>query len=55
VDLRETINETKSPEASPWKSFHETHFNTLYFNNYNSLTAKPMALNFWEELLHLLN
>ncbi len=25
------------------------------FNNCNSLTAKPMMLNFWEELLHLLN
>jgi hypothetical protein len=25
------------------------------FNNCNSLTAKSMALNFWEELLHLLN
>jgi hypothetical protein len=25
------------------------------FNNYNSLTVKPMTLNFWEEPLHLLN
>jgi len=25
------------------------------FNNCNSLTAKPMTLNFWEEFLHLLN
>jgi hypothetical protein len=33
VDLRETINQTKSPEASPWKSSHETHFNTLYFQH----------------------
>jgi hypothetical protein len=33
VDLREIINQTKSPEASPWKSFHETHFNTLYFQH----------------------
>jgi hypothetical protein len=33
VDLRETINQTKSPEASPWKSFHETLFNTLYFQH----------------------
>jgi hypothetical protein len=33
VDLRETINQPKSPEASPWKSFHETLFNTLYFQH----------------------
>jgi hypothetical protein len=33
VDLREIINQTKSPEAFPWKSFHENHFNTLYFQH----------------------
>jgi hypothetical protein len=33
VDLREKINLTKSPEVSPWKSFHETLFNTLYFQH----------------------
>jgi hypothetical protein len=33
VDLRETIKSTKRPKASPWKSFHETLFNTLYFQH----------------------
>jgi hypothetical protein len=33
VDLREKINQPKSPEASLWKSFHGTLFNTLYFQH----------------------
>jgi len=31
VDLGETINWNKNPEALSWKSFHELHYNTLYF------------------------
>jgi hypothetical protein len=31
VDLREKIIWNKTPEALSWKSFHELHYNTLYF------------------------
>jgi len=31
LDLGETINWNKNPEALSWKSFHELHYNTLYF------------------------
>jgi hypothetical protein len=47
MDLREIINQTKSPEASPWKSFHETHFNTLYFQHLQLLHSKADDTEFF--------
>jgi hypothetical protein len=31
VDLGGTTTWNKTPEALSWKSFHELHYNTLYF------------------------
>jgi hypothetical protein len=31
VDLRGTIIWNKTPKALSWTSFHELHYNTLYF------------------------
>jgi hypothetical protein len=47
VDLRETINQPKSPEASPWKSFHETLFNTLYFQHLQLPHKNSDRAEFW--------
>jgi hypothetical protein len=47
VDLRETINQPKSPEVSPWKSFHGTLFNTLYLQHLQLSLSKTDQAEIW--------
>jgi len=51
--LREIINQTKSPEASHGNHSMKPISTPSTSNTCNSLTAKPMMLNFSEELSHL--
>jgi hypothetical protein len=53
VDLREIINQTKSPEAFDGNHSLKPISTPSTPSTCNSLTAKPMMLNFCEELLHL--
>jgi hypothetical protein len=48
VDLGEIINQTKSPEAFPRKSIHETHFNTLYFQHLQLPCSKADDAEFFQ-------
>ncbi len=55
VDLRETINQPKVQRLHHGNPFTKPSSTPSTSNTCNSLTAKPMTLNFWEELLHLPN
>jgi hypothetical protein len=55
VDLRETINQPKVQRRHHGNPSMKPSSTPSTSNACNSLTAKPMTLNFWEELLHLPN
>jgi len=55
VDLRETINQPKVQRRHHGNPSMKPSSTPSTSNTCNSLTAKSMTLNFWEELLHLPN